>query len=78
MELDQIDAAGAGFCPSVDERAMLEVLFATQLREQPQLASLRYWGRVWGTKQDYIIAAATLKVQAQPGYTFFYWWVCGG
>lgn len=72
MELGAVNELGEGLGLSLEEHAVLEVLFAQTALEE-RLASIRLWGRVGGTRHDYLIAAARRAGHGGPGYAFFYW-----
>ena len=73
MELDALDRAGvAGVGLSVEERAVLEILFAQQRLDAKQGSVWLLWGRVEGTVHDYLVAATRADGTA-PGYRFHYW-----
>ena len=74
MELHALDrlAGGVGVGGlSVEEAAVLEVLFAQQRLDAKGSVWL-LWGRVEGTLHDYLVAA-TRADRTAPGYRFYYW-----
>lgn len=72
MDLEAVNELGCTFGLSLEERAVLEVLFE-QKRLDEKLSSIKFWGRIAGTRNDYLIAAALRQRHEGASYVFYYW-----
>lgn len=74
MELEQLDVVSRciGRTLTPQERSNLEIGMIKR-RATETLLSIRFWGRIFGEAQDYLIAVAILPAKEYPKKKFYFW-----
>jgi radial spoke head protein 9 len=74
MELEQLDVVSRciGQTLTPQERSNLELGLLKRSATETFL-SLRFWGRISGETQDYLIAVAVLPGKDYPKKKFYFW-----
>jgi len=76
MELEHIDivSRSVGKTLTPQERSNLEIGFIKRNATE-NMSSMRFWGRICGEAQDYLITVAFVEYQGIPKKKFYFWHV---
>lgn len=76
MDLEQLDVVSrcVGQTLTPQERSNLEIGLIKR-RATESLLSIRFWGRISGEAQDYVVAVALLPGKEYPKKKFYFWYV---
>lgn len=76
MEFDHLSyvAKSIGQCLTLQEQSNLEIgLIKRQATEK--LVSIKFWGKIYGETDDYVIAIGLIKGEDYPTKKFYFWYV---
>jgi hypothetical protein len=76
MELEQLDVVSRciGQTLNPQERSSLEIGLLKR-KTTEALVSIRFWGRLVGETQDYVIAVGLIAARDYPKKKFYFWCV---
>ena len=75
MDLHNIHRAGQliGACLSTEETSGLEVAMLQRKTEENLIGKMSFWGKIYGSKSDYLIVFNINPTMEFPDKKYYYW-----